>query len=139
MVQPGQVLADRVPSGATDITMTTPDGQTQAVAAGNDGTIAFGPLTRAGVYELSWTGLAGPTDELSEGQGRAKRVYAANLADAEESDLAASENLDLASTEVAASRNASAVADVKLWPWLILFALLFVMVEWFIYNRKVYV
>jgi predicted ABC-type sugar transport system permease subunit len=31
------------------------------------------------------------------------------------------------------------VADMKLWPWLILFALAFVMFEWFIYNRKVYV
>jgi hypothetical protein len=40
---------------------------------------------------------------------------------------------------VAASGTGSAVADLKLWPWLILFALLFVMVEWFIYNRKVYV
>jgi molecular chaperone DnaK (HSP70) len=30
-------------------------------------------------------------------------------------------------------------ADMKLWPWLILFALAFVMFEWFIYNRKVYV
>lgn len=138
MVQPGQVLADRVPAGATDIKMRTPDGLEQAVASSTDGSIAFGPLARAGVYELTWNGPGGPTDEPGEG-GRMRRVFAANLADPEESDVAAVDTIELANQPVAASGDGSAVADMKLWPWLILFALAFVMFEWFIYNRKVYV
>ncbi len=138
MVQPGQVLADRVPAGATDIKMRTPDGLEQAVASSTDGSVAFGPLARAGVYELTWNGPGGPTDEPGEG-GRMRRVFAANLADPEESDVAAVDTIELANQPVAASGDGSAVADMKLWPWLILFALAFVMFEWFIYNRKVYV
>ncbi len=141
MVQPGQVLADRVPAGATDIKMRTPDGVEQAVASSADGSIAFGPLVRTGVYELTWNGPGGPTDEPGEGGegGRMRRVFAANLADPEESDVAAVDTIELANQPVAASGDGSAVADLKLWPWLILFALAFVMFEWFIYNRKVYV
>jgi len=138
MVQPGQVLADRVPAGATDIKMRTPDGVEQAVASSTDGSIAFGPLARAGVYELTWNGPGGPTDEAGEG-GRMRRVFAANLADPEESDVAAVDTIELANQPVAATGDGSSVADMKLWPWLILFALAFVMFEWFIYNRKVYV
>lgn len=139
MVQPGQVLADRLPAGATDIRMRTPDGVEQSVASSADGSIAFGPLVRAGIYELTWNGPGGPTDEPAEAAGRMRRVFAANLADPEESDVAAVDTIELANQPVAASGDGSSVADIKLWPWLILFALAFVMFEWFIYNRKVYV
>lgn len=136
-VQPGSVLSDRLPAGATDIEVKTASGETQKLLAGADGRIIFGPLGRSGVYEVSWKGAAGPTDANID--DRAVRYYASNLLDPEESDLASVPVLSLASTEAAASKEGSAIADRKLWPWLLLGCLAIVMLEWFVYNKKVHV
>ncbi len=135
-VQPGSVISDRLPVGADDITVKLPTGESQKLLPASDGRVTFGPLVSTGIYELSWTGPAGPTDR-KEG-ATAKRGYAANLSDPQESDIAAADKLSTASTEAAASLNASAAADKRLWPWLLLAALGIVMLEWFVYNRKVY-
>ena len=47
--------------------------------------------------------------------------------------------LNLRDREVAADLEGKIAADRKLWPWLLLAALLVMLVEWFVYNRKVYV
>ncbi|MCC6950552.1 MAG: BatA and WFA domain-containing protein [Phycisphaerales bacterium] len=136
-VQPGSVLSDRLPAGASDIEVKTAAGETQKLLAGADGRIIFGPLNRSGVYEVSWKGAAGPTDANID--DRAVRYYASNLLDPEESDLASVEVVSLASTEAAAATKGSAIADRKLWPWLLLGCLAIVMLEWFVYNKKVHV
>lgn len=136
-VQPGSVLSDRLPGGASDIEVKTAGGETQKLLAGADGRVIFGPLSRSGVYEVSWKGAAGPTD-ASIGD-RSVRYYASNLLDPEESDLASVAVVTLASKEAAASTKGSAIADRKLWPWLLLGCLAIVMLEWFVYNKKVHV
>jgi hypothetical protein len=136
-VQPGSVLSDRVPAGVGEVEMKTPTGETQKRLAAPDGRIVFGPLDRSGVYEVSWAGPGGPTDQRSG--DRAVRLFAANLFDPAESDLAATDRVDLASKEVAALGRGSALADRKIWPWLLLGALAVIMLEWFVYNKKVHV
>ncbi|MFN7614476.1 MAG: hypothetical protein ACK5P8_04685 [Phycisphaerae bacterium] len=37
------------------------------------------------------------------------------------------------------AQSAARAGDVRLWPYLIMLGLVIVMVEWYIYNRKVYV
>jgi len=137
MVQPGSVLSDRLPQGAEDITVKPEGGESQRLQAAADGRIVFGPVPRAGVYEVSWKGPPGPTDV--EEEGRSVRRFAANLFDSRESDLGAVDRVELASREVQARTQGSSIADKKLWPWLLLAALLVVMLEWFVYNRKVHV
>jgi len=66
------------------------------------------------------------------------RAYAANLLDGYESDLAVDDQLVLANQVAKASQRAAG-SDRKLWPFFILGALLIMLLEWFIYNRKVYV
>ncbi|MEM9560107.1 MAG: hypothetical protein AAF995_07350, partial [Planctomycetota bacterium] len=69
---------------------------------------------------------------------RAVRFFAANLLDAEESMTRPAQALPLGSRQVSASSGrATAVRDY--WPWLILAALAIMMLEWWIFNRKVYV
>ncbi|CAG0993725.1 hypothetical protein PHYC_02442 [Phycisphaerales bacterium] len=138
LIQPGSVLSDRIPSGAADISVKPPVGDAQKLQAAADGRVVFGPLTRSGVYNVSWKGASGPTD-FQDDEGRATRFYAANLFDTRESDVAASERVELASKVLIAESEGSAVADRRLWPWLLLAALAIVMLEWFVYNRKVHV
>jgi hypothetical protein len=70
--------------------------------------------------------------------GRAQRPVAVNLLDPTESDLRAAASLELASRSVAAVASGAGVNDRRsLWPWLLLACLAILMVEWWIYNRKV--
>lgn len=135
-LQPGSVVTDRLPTGASDISLRTPAGDTQTLTPAADGRITFGPLATSGVYEVSWKGPAGPTDRRDG--DNARRGYAANLADSTESDLGARDQVPLAATDAKAMTRGAANADRRLWPYLLLLALGIAMVEWFIYNRKVY-
>lgn len=138
LVQPGSVLSDRVPAGAESVRVREPgpDGRTVDIAVAADGRVVYGPVRSSGAYEVSWIGSAGPGDRTDG--GRASRTYAANLLDSAESDIAAAQELTLASSVVQAKQSTSTAAR-KLWPWLILGALAVLMLEWFVYNKKVQV
>lgn len=135
--RPGDVISDRLPEGATGVTFRDPLGVEAPVQIGVDGQIAFGPVRRVGVYAVEWTGQAGPLD-LELDNGRARRRFAVNLTDAAESDIAAAEQIELATGVVQASAQRTETRR-SYWPWLIIAALGLVMLEWFIYNKRVYV
>jgi len=136
LVQPGGVLSDRLPPDSRDVRVRLPDGtQAEMGAPAPDGRVVFGPIQRAGVYQVSWTGAAGPTDAVVS--SRVIRPFAANLLDSAESDVATIQKLGLASREVTAEADSKTKVAKPLWPWLILAALAIVLLEWFVYNRKV--
>lgn len=137
MVQPGSILSDRLPSGASGVTIESPAGESSKLEAAADGRVVFGPIRTMGFYRVSWVGSAGPTD--SQRDGRNERFFAANLLDSRESDAASAEKLELASRPVAAQDALATKGTRKLWPWFLLGALAVVMLEWFVYNRKVHV
>jgi aerotolerance regulator-like protein/VWA domain-containing protein len=136
LVQPGGILSDRLPPGASDVRVRLPD-RTQAEmgAPAPDGRIVYGPIQSSGVYQVSWDGKPGPTDAVVS--SRAVRPFAANLLDPAESDLATVPKLALASREVTAEQAAQTKVAKALWPWLILAAFAIILLEWFVYNRKV--
>jgi hypothetical protein len=136
LVQPGSVLSDRVPTGAKDIKIRLPDNTEHDLTPSADGRIVYGPLPTTGLYTVEWNGPAGATDVADK--DHVMRDYAANLLDSAESDLGATDTVGLANKLVTANKDRASDADKKLWPWLVLAALLIAMFEWFIYNRKVY-
>ena len=136
-ITPGFVLADRVPTDAGNIRVRLPDGSMSGeVIAAPDGRIVYGPIRETGVYSVQWTGSAGASD--IEDDGKILRYYAANLLDGPESDLGASESLDLSNRVVSASNQGEITRLKEWWPWLLLAAIAVMMFEWWIYNRKVY-
>ncbi len=137
-VQPGGVLSDRVPPGASDLRVALPDGSSEAMGApAPDGRVVYGPVQRAGVYTLSWRGPAGPTD--AKIGDRVARAFTANLLDARESDLSSVRELSLPTAVAQAQAKGSTRAAVALWPFLLLGMLALLLLEWFIYNRRVQV
>lgn len=133
-VRTGSVLTTRLPPGVAEATLETPDGARSVLIPAPDGRVSWGPVTRAGLHAIRWSGPAGPGDRI-EG-GRASRLIAANLLDPGESDIAPPDAVALASRIVPASaRQESAV--LRLWRWLLLAALAVMLLEWYIYNRKV--
>jgi hypothetical protein len=143
MVRPGDTLADRLPIGAHDVRLRGPVGgaggagsQVDAILSpAPDGRVVFGPVRHAGVYNVSWTGEAGPRDFKTD--DRAVRPFAANLLDGAESDVCTLNQIALGSNVVQAKAQAGGGITRRLWPWLLLGALLVLLFEWFIYNRKV--
>ena len=140
-LRPGQVLTDRLPSGATDVTISLPKNTGSAGASritlspAVDSRIAYGPIQKVGIYRARWKGPAAAGDLVED--AHVVRQYAANLLDPLESDIPASPMLRLAALDVAATNADKTKATFRLWPWFILAGLIVLMLEWYIYNRKV--
>lgn len=138
LFRPGDILADRLPLDAREVDVTLmPGGRPMTTTPTGDGRITHGPLTSIGVYRVRWSGSSGATDVRED--GRVSRFYAANLASPEETDVRTAESLFLASQTLAATDSERQTEVRRLWPYLVLIGLGIIILEWFIYNRKVYV
>ena len=139
-VRPGEILSQRLPLGAEGVRLTTPDGGEVELVPGRDGRVTWGPVQKSGVYTLSWRGVAGPADLVEGGPtgDRVSREIGVNLLDPFESDAAPASEVALASQIVSARSQRETVVR-RYWRWLLLGALAIIMLEWYIYNRKVYV
>ncbi|HEX2838150.1 MAG TPA: BatA and WFA domain-containing protein [Phycisphaerales bacterium] len=140
---PGTELRDRLPLGVTKASVVSPDLRggttTQEVRTAADGSIVFRTPPVSGVIEVTWEGPAAPGDVKDPNGTSVLRVYASNLLDPQESDAAAAKQVEVASAVVNAQSGQSTKSDRALWPYLLLGGLAIVLLEWFIYNRKVYV
>ncbi|MGD9789344.1 MAG: BatA and WFA domain-containing protein [Phycisphaerales bacterium] len=137
MVSPGSVISDRLPSDAKDITIDLPGNEKESLALSPDARVTFGPVGTSGVYRMTWDGSMGPSD-ITVG-GRAARYFTANLLDGAESDTRAASTIALPNKNVEAAARSSSDGNRPLWPWILLGALAIIMLEWFVYNRKVQV
>jgi hypothetical protein len=137
-VQPGQTLSDRLPVGTTSATLEGPGGVSTQLTPAADGQIVFGPIPRTGLYTVVYSGTPGPSD-LSLDDGKAARVFTSNLFDLAESDVRTANEVPFASTVATAAEREDSKASRILWPYLLLVALGVVMLEWFIYNRRVHI
>ncbi len=133
-LRPGATLAERLPAGARNATVVLPDNSRADLLPTGDGRVVYGPLRKVGIYTLSWSGPAGAQDSTVD--GRARRALAVNLLDPQESDIAAADKLSLPSRVVQAQAG-SGGGTRRLWPFMLLLALAVMLVEWYIYNRKV--
>ena len=134
-VRPGDTLRTRLPLGAKDARVSLPDNTRVEVEPASDGSVAFGPVITNGIYTVSWVGAAAAADFSADGRNR--RPVAANLTDPNESDIGAATTLALANDVVAARSEEESALTRKLWPYLLLLALAIIMLEWWVYNRKV--
>ncbi len=134
-VRPGSTLTQRLPQDARDISMTMPDNARVPLVQSDAGDVNFGPVAAVGMYALAWQGTPGPQDSTDGTTSR--RTVAANLADPAESDLASADTIALASKIVQAQGQDQPLGARRLWPWLVLVALAVLMIEWWVYNRRV--
>lgn len=134
--RPGGTLSPRLPAGARNVRVRIPNATDMDLTPAPDGRVAFGPITRAGLYTLEWSGPAGARDTV-EGP-LVSRALAVNLLDLNETDIRPRDTLPFASGDIAAAEAGSADAPRRLWPWLLVVVMLVMLVEWYIYNRKVF-
>jgi hypothetical protein len=137
IIQPGSVLADRIPADARAVRVQMPDGtRSPEIVPSADGRVVFGPIQQTGLYTLRWRGTPGPTDVVRDDE--IQRLFAANLLDPTESDVSTQPTIALANTLVSTESSTERRRIQDWWPWLLMGALAILMFEWWIYNKKMY-
>lgn len=122
---PGAVIATRLPGDASEISITLPDGRRLPLAVADPTQLVWGPVRRAGVYELSWR---------SRGQ-REDRIFTVNMLDADEARIGALPEIEIG-TERITGRGRGAGMLTDLWPWVLAACLLLLTAEWWVYHRR---
>jgi hypothetical protein len=126
-VQPGGIKRIRPDGNVPRIEITGPDGSIQEWKQAEHNRrpdIAFGGTEKVGLYRLRWNGAP---------QGN----FAVNLLDAEESNIEPRSIIQFGNERIVAGRESRQPRE--LWKWFALLALMVLMVEWYIYNRRIYV
>lgn len=136
-IQPEQLVELRVAGSATELKVELPDGQQRSVALDQPGRLSFQDTSQLGVYQVR------------EGS-QVKKRFAVNLFDRDESDirlrvrqdskdgLQQVDSLSIGYVDVAAQSPTSQVRR-ELWRPLLVAALVVLILEWYIYNRRVYI
>ncbi|MFI4882184.1 MAG: hypothetical protein ACIAQU_06325, partial [Phycisphaerales bacterium JB064] len=135
--RPGVSRGETLPVGVDSAQLIPPRGDRISVPVDAAGQAIAGPLREVGLYALSWEGAPGPSD--TRDGSRSERRFAVNLADASASDVTPRRELVIQAERIGASGIAegSNRAPKQLWPWLLVAGLAIVMLEWYVYNRKV--
>ncbi|MBK9128702.1 MAG: BatA and WFA domain-containing protein [Phycisphaerales bacterium] len=125
-VRPGDALRIPAPAGGTT-QVIRPDGSRLPLAPDASGVAYFGGANRVGVYRVE-PGLAG------------RDTFAVNLEDDEESDIAPPVGgLTMGGARPVERIDAISTATPEVWRWFVGAALLLVLIEWWVYNRRVMV
>jgi hypothetical protein len=126
-IKPGQPMSIKADTQAESVTVVTPSGRKLTADRGKSGSFQFSDTDELGPYEVV------------DGSKTLER-FTVNLFDQLES------NIPPAKDRTIQIGNVSVSADVarepvrrETWKWLLLAALVVLLVEWYIYNRRIYV
>lgn len=122
-VRPGQPKPLRPFGDVKEIKVRNPSGRDTKLERGSRSMFTFGETGELGVYQASW-----------EDQNR---KFAVNLFDANESNIEPRPSVKIGEVEVQAGP--ARKQPRELWRWVVLAALVFLLLEWWIYNRRVQV
>ena len=125
-LRPGGTLRIPLPEGVSQAKILCPDGPSLSLEPDVGGMAYFGGTSQVGIYRVRYT---------CDGTEREDR-HAINLEDPRESDIHPHGADDLASPQIKAGQ-AIETSTPEVWRWFIGAALAIVLLEWYIYNRRV--
>lgn len=123
-VQPGNVKLLRPDAAVDRIRIIDPAGKEHVLERGKRADFSFGATDQVGVYQVAW------------GEG-VQRSFAVNLLDADESNIEPRTTVRIGEEHIAAGANRGQPRE--LWKLVVLAALFLLALEWYIYNRRVYI
>ena len=124
---PGQTVEIRTVIPFETISVKDPAGAQQTIRRGRQNTYQYANANELGVYDI----FEGEDDFVDQ-------RFAVNLTSRAESDLRVPDSLELGYKEVQAGE-ARELGRREYWKWLLLLALAILGIEWYIYNRRIYV
>jgi len=122
---PGEILNFRTSLPFESVDVTSPDGRKTNLAPRPDNTFALTGTSTSGVYSIQ-----------SEDQEKPDLLLPINLFDRNESNLTVREKLMLGYEEITGEAVREETRK-QYWTWFLLAALVVLLVEWVIYNRRV--
>ncbi len=123
-VEPGQTVTLRSGESSNALRMRTPNGSEVALSREGTDTFSFSGTDELGVYEV-------------QEPNQPTRRFAVNLFDPAESSIDPRPDVQIGYTDVKGEATWEG-ARRELWKVLLLVALFVLCVEWYIYNRRVY-
>jgi hypothetical protein len=124
-VQPGQTVTLRSAQAAPTLEVRSPDGRSVSLSRETSDSFSFSGTDALGVYEI-----AEPSQPV--------RRFAVNLFDSAESNVGSRDDVQIGYVDVKGEATWEG-ARRELWKALLLVALGVLCLEWYIYNRRVYV
>ena len=124
-IRPGESVTLRSATSADELTVVAPDGQLHRVRRDGHNTFVFTDTESPGVYEVQQHG----TDFIQR--------FVVNLFDAQESNIVPRVKVELGHETVSGVRGTRSQRH-ELWKWILLLGLIILGLEWYIYNRRVY-
>lgn len=110
-----------------EIEVKNPQGVKETLKPRPDTSFLYTKTDDSGVYEVR-----------AKGGRDLDQLFAVNLLDRLESDLGVRDELNLGYEEVT-GKFVSEPARKDYWTWLVLLALVIISIEWFIYNRRIFI
>jgi hypothetical protein len=126
-LRPGDAAELKIETAAEKLMVHPPEGEPSEIGRGRQSIFRFSNTDLLGPYELRTVAAQGET------VGR----FAVNLFDAQESNLKPAPHIDFKWETVEAATNFQPERK-EYWKWILFLALLVLLFEWYIYNRRVY-
>lgn len=123
-VHTGDTMTIPAPPGAGRLTVTKPDGSKREVVTGERGGAIFDNVDTVGIYKV-----AGPNYP--------EYMFTANLASASESDITPHKSLAILENSTPSSTR-KVLTQQELLPYLAFLALLVLVVEWYVFHRRIH-
>jgi hypothetical protein len=118
VLEPGAAVSKAV------VTRADPPGQGGEMIKREAGReLAYGPPNLVGVYDVSWADKVGYR-------------FAVNLFDPQESQIEPRDELKIGEDQVKQTQEPVKKRQ-ELWPWFLLAALVLLLLEWYVYNRRI--
>ncbi len=121
----GDTLVLRPPLTAEMIQITQPDGTIREIPIDRQ-SIIYAETEQTGVYTL---------EVLEDGDSQHRQVFTVNLFDPGESDITPQPTITLGSVTIT-SDEGDEMGQLELWPIIALLALLILLIEWYVYHRR---
>ena len=125
--QPGDLVSLRIGLPLPAVQVVGPNRIKATVKKGRDGSYVFSQTESSGIYDVK-----DPEDGLTE------KMFAVNLMDPQESRLEIRDKLEIGFEEIVGQKSRVEVRK-EYWTWLALLALVVLMIEWLVYNRRVFI
>lgn len=126
-VQPGMPMPLMLSNRFKTYTVIDPKGRSESIDRGADGRFLYTKTDEPGVYEVRAEGLQDPVER-----------FCVNLFSNRESNLKVGLELQTGAESITATSN-TLRARQELWRWLLLLALGLLMLEWIVFNRRIFI
>ncbi len=125
LLKPGQTMTLAVPPGAEKLKLTNPDGSRHEIDVADQITVSYANTHRCGLYRAAF-------DDSAD----TRSVFAVNTLNPAESLIVPTDSVTIGA-EAVSSKSGELKANRPLWQYAVAAALLVLLIEWWVYNRRV--